>query len=151
MSLKKISEKSRSRLLLCLFSIAVIVFWGETGFSQSRDIDNPTPLKSRVLTGDLVGGSSSEYFYSFYAEPGSFTIILDVTTTNYNSTLDVTLVSDTNSGSGFSASATHKGTDRRSKTFNVTKRKKIVMKLKDFSTSDGTFKITLSGTVALPK
>lgn len=141
----------RNKLLISLFSFAFLAIFATTNFAQSTDIDNPTALKSRVLTGDLVGGSNGEYFYSFYAEPGSFTITIDVKTTGYNSTLDATLISNTNSGSGFAASATQKGSGRGSKSFDVAKKKKIVMKLRDFSSSDGTFKLTISGNVSLPK
>ncbi len=137
--------------MILLTLVFVSAALSETNFAQSQDIDNPTPLKSRVLTGNLVGNSNSEYFYSFFAEKGSFTVTIDVKTSNYNSTLDATLISNANSGSGLVASATHKGSDRRSKIFNVAKRKKIIMKLKDFSSSDGTFKITISGAVSLPE
>lgn len=142
-------KKRQNGVLVILFSIAAITIFSSVNFAQSQDIDNPIPLKSRVLTGNLVGNSNSEYFYSFFAEKGSFTITADVKTSGYNSTLDVTLISNTNSGSGFVSSATHKGSDRKAKTFNVAKRKKIIMKLKDFSSSDGTFKLTISGSVAL--
>lgn len=141
----------RKTLMIGLFSIIAIVILSSANFAQSTDIDNPTALKSRVLTGNLVGGSNGEYFYSFYAEPGSFTITIDVKTSGYNSTLDATLISNTNSGSGFAASAVHKGSGRGSKSFDVGKKKKIIMKLRDFSSSDGTFKLTISGNVSLPK
>lgn len=144
-------KKTSKKLYLILFSIAAIAILSSVNFAQAGNIDNPTPLKSRVLTGELVGNSNKEYFYSFIAGPGEFIVTADVATTNYNSTLDVTLISNANNGSGFVASAVHKGTDRGSKIFNTSKKKKIVMKLKDFSASDGTFKITLSGAVALPK
>lgn len=144
-------KKHSKKLFLILFSIVAIAIFSSASYAQSGSIDNPTPLKSRVLTGELIGNSNKEYFYSFIANPGEFTVTADVTTTNYNSTLDVTLISNANRGSGFVASAVHKGTDRSSKVFNTAKRKKIVMKLKDFSASDGTFKITLSGAIALPK
>lgn len=144
-------KKRQNGALISLFSVIAIAIFSSVNFAQSQDIDNPTPLKSRVLTGNLVGNSNSEYFYSFFAEKGSFTVTIDVKTDGYNSTLDATLISNANSGSGLVASAVHKGSERRSKSFNVAKKKKIIMKLKDFSASDGTFKITISGAVALPE
>lgn len=145
------SKKYQSKIFLILFSVAATAIFSSVNFAQSRNIDKPTPLTSRVLTGELVGNSNNEFFYSFTAGPGSFTVTLDVKTSGYNSTLDATFISNSNSGSGLGASAVHKGSERRSKTFDVAKRKRIIMKLKDFSASDGTFKITISGAVALPQ
>jgi hypothetical protein len=138
------------RLFSGLLTIALVVLTGD-GFAQASDIDHPIAMTSRVLTGNLVGASNGEHFYSFYAEKGSFTVTIDVTTTHYSSGLDATLMSNANSGSGFAATASNKGSGRGSKTFQVAQKKKILMKLTDVSASDGTYKLTLSGDVSLPK
>jgi hypothetical protein len=132
--------------LLILFSSAI------ASPGQSRDRDNPTPLSSAELRGEL-DGSDAEYFYSFEAGPGDLTLTFDVKATGTNSGATFDLF-DKNSRpilSSVLVQAINQGSDRSVQTVQLFGRQAILMRIKGIdyggSGNRGVYIVRLNGAV----
>jgi len=133
--------------LLILFSSAPVAP------GQSRDRDNPTPLSSTELRGEL-DGTDTEYFYSFVAGPGELTLTFDVKATGTNSGATFDLF-DKNSRpllSSVLVQAIDRGSDRSVQTIQLLSSQAILMRIKGIdyggSGNRGAYLVRLNGPVA---
>lgn len=123
------------------------------GQKRSEDRDNPTLLKSKLLS-DKLDGSADEYFYQFSAGPGKLTITFDVKAdgTNAGATLDLF---DANSNpilENVLAQGVDSGSERVVKSVQLGKRRNIIMRIKGIRYGDsggtGVYKVRLDGAVS---
>lgn len=139
----------------CLLIAAMLLASGNPAFGQNRssDRDNPTPLKSRMVS-DRLDGSDDEYFYQFSAGPGKLTITFDVKAdgTNAGAYLDLF---DANSNpilENVLAQGVDKGSERLVRSVQISRRQNIIMRVKGIRYGDsggtGIYKIRLDGAVS---
>ena len=69
----------KSSFLSRLLMLALVIFSNSLA-AQSRDPDKPTLIESKTIGGESNSGLNSEtdYYYSFYVEPGILKLTLDI-------------------------------------------------------------------------
>jgi len=131
---------------------SLLLLIGVTGsaFAQSTNRDHPTRFTSDEIKGDL-DGREIEYFYSFTAGPGEFTITVDVkssggTTGTAFELLDADGDKVLLCCEGAQADST--GTSGRDvKSIKLGKRQTVVLHLTPFTYGTGTYRVRISGAV----
>ena len=133
-------------------SLLVLIAATGSTFAQSTNRDHPTPLRSDEIRGDL-NGDEIEYFYSFTAGPGELTITVDVKSSGGTTgTAFELLDSDANKVliccEGAQADST--GTTGRDITsIKLGERQTVILHLTPFKYGKGTYRVRVSGAVAL--
>jgi hypothetical protein len=143
--------KMKRSLLLTASLLVLIAATGST-FAQSTDRDHPTPFRSDEIRGEL-NGDEIEYFYSFTAGPGELTITVDVKSSDGTTgTAFELLDSDANKVliccEGAQADSTGT-TGRDIKSIKVGERQTVILHLTPFKYGKGTYRVRVSGAVAL--
>lgn len=124
-----------------------------SGAAQSNDRDNPVPLNSNELRGEL-DGSNTEYFYSFVAGPGELTVTFDVKAsgTNAGATLDLFDKNFRPILSNILAQGINRGSERLVKSVPLGTRQTILVRIKGIEYGGaggrGTYLLRLGGPVA---
>jgi hypothetical protein len=136
-----------------LLATSLLVLMAATGsFAQSTHRDHPTPFTSDEIKGEL-NAKEIEYFYSFTAGPGKVTLTVDVKS------------SDGTTGTAFElldadankvlicceyAQADSAGTTGRDvKSIKLGKGQTVILHLTPFKYGAGTYRVRISGAVAL--
>jgi len=137
---------------LILASLLMVLTATGSTFAQSTDRDHPTPFRSDEIKGEL-NGEEIEYFYSFTAGPGEATITVDVKSSGGTTgTAFELLDADANKvlicceGAQADSSGT---TGRDVKSIKLGKRQTVILHLTPFKYGTGTFRVRISGAVAL--
>lgn len=140
---------------VCLVVATMLLFaFSAPAFGQKRssDRDNPTLLKSKVIS-DRLDGSDDEYFYRFSAGPGKLTVTFDVKANGTNAGAYLDLF-DGNSNpilENVLAQGVDSGSERIVKSVQLNKRRNIIMRIKGIRYGDsggtGIYKIRLDGAV----
>jgi hypothetical protein len=143
--------KMKKSLLLATSLLVLIAATG-SAFAQSTHRDHPTPLRSDEIRGEL-NGQEIEYFYSFTAGPGELTITVDVKSSDGTTGVNFELLdSDANKQllcCEF-AQADSTGTSGRDvKSIKLGKRQTVILHLTPFKYGKGTYRVRISGAVAL--
>ena len=138
--------------LLVAASLLVLVAATGSVFAQSTNRDHPTPFTSNEIKGEL-NGEEIEYFYSFTAGPGELTITVDVKSSDGTTgTAFELLDSDANKVliccEGAQADSTGT-TGRDIKSIKFGKRQTVILHLTPFKYGTGTYRVRVSGAVAL--
>ena len=134
-------------VLICLFSVFVSL--AVSAATPASDRDHPTPLKSTEITGDLDGEESFAYFF---AGPGELTITVDVKSTDGTAVLWFELLDKNAANSMINeyVQANETGASGRNiKSLKLAKKQKVVLRLKSETYGKGTYRVRLSGAVAL--
>ncbi|MFL6229080.1 MAG: hypothetical protein ACJ741_09895 [Pyrinomonadaceae bacterium] len=137
--------------------IAAILFCASTSpaFAQKRsqDRDKPTEFGDRREVSDELDGSNDEYFYQFYAGPGTVKITFQVEAsgTNAGATLDMFDARSRPILSDVLAQGVDGGSERVVKAVKLGRRQAILVRVKGIKYGDsggtGVYKITLDGPV----
>jgi hypothetical protein len=140
------------RSLLLIFTVLLIVAATGTTFAQSTNRDHPTQLRSDEIRGEL-NGDEIEYFFSFTAGPGEVTITVDVKSSDGTTGTAFELLDrDANKVliccEGAQADSTGT-TGRDIKSIKLGERQTVVLHLTPFKYGRGTYRVRLSGAVAL--
>ena len=127
---------------------AVILLMAATSFAQSTDRDNPTPLNSSEISGNM-NDLNRETFYSFTAGPGEVTITLDVNAQRDSQGLlnfDVLARNGATSlACCYFAQGNGGGTAREVATFKLTKRQTVILHTTNGPIGGGTFRFRVTG------
>jgi hypothetical protein len=120
--------------------------------AQSRERDNPIPLSSNELNGDL-DGSGDEYFYSFVAGPGEVKITVDVRSFDGTANISFELLNKDAAKAliccEFAQADLTGESGRNVKTVKLNRRQTLVLHLTQGPSGRGTYRIRLSGSVLL--
>jgi hypothetical protein len=140
------------KCLLLTASLLVLIATTGSAFAQSTDRDHPTPFTSDEIKGEL-NGEEIEYFYSFTAGPGEATITVDVKSSGGTTgTAFELLDADANKVliccEGAQADSTGT-TGRDVKSIKLGKRQTVILHLTPFKYGTGTYRVRISGAVAL--
>lgn len=139
--------KRSSSLVFGIFAIIMAVTVG-TSFAQSSGRDNPTPLNSGEISGNM-NDHKRETFYSFTAGPGAVTITVDVSANRDEQGLlnfDVLARNGrTSLACCYYAQGNGGGTGRRVATFKLAKRQVVILHTTNGPIGGGTFRIRLNG------
>jgi hypothetical protein len=138
--------------LLLVTSLLVLITAAGSALAQSTDRDHPTPFTSTEINGELKA-EEIEYFYSFTAGPGEFTITVDVKSSDGTTgTAFELLDADANKVllccEGAQADSTGT-TGRDVQSIKLGKRQTVILHLTPFKYGSGTYRVRLSGVVAL--
>jgi hypothetical protein len=114
--------------------------------AQSGNPDNPTPLSSNELKGNL-GGADKELYYSFVAGPGKVTVTVDIKASEGVASMTLNFSAAESADILVMPLATHRGSKRESDAFNLDERQTVVMKLASTGTYRGSYQIRLGGAV----
>lgn len=138
--------------LLLAASLLVLIAATGSAFAQSTDRDRPTPFTSTEINGELKA-EEVEYFYSFTAGPGEFTITVDVKSSDGTTgTAFELLDADANKVllccEGAQADSTGT-TGRDVKSIKLGKRQTVILHLTPFKYGSGTYRVRISGAVEL--
>ena len=138
--------------LLLATSLLLLIAATGSAFAQSTDRDHPTPFTSAEIKGELTG-EEIEYFYSFTAGAGEATITVDVKSSGGTTgTAFELLDADANKVliccEGAQADSTGM-TGRDVKSIKLGKRQTVVLHLTPFTYGAGTYRVRISGAVAL--
>ncbi len=135
------------RTKLIISAIFALIFAAST-FAQSTNRDNPTPLNSGEISGNM-NDHDRETFYSFTAGPGEVTITVDVNATRDEQGLlnfDVLARNGATSlACCYYAQGNGGGTGRDVATFKLTKRQTVILHTTNGPIGGGTFRIRISG------
>lgn len=142
--------KRSNYLMFGIFAMILATAAG-TAFAQSTDRDNPTPLQSNEVTGDIFE-TNAEHFYSFTAGPGELTITVDVKASppdklaGFNfELLERNAANVIQEGAGF-VQGSNGGTDRVVRSVKLTRRQTIILHTTNGSgDNSGTFRVRLTG------
>lgn len=134
---------------ILLFVAGLVLFAAvNPAFAQSTDRDNPIPLRSNEITGNL-DEPNEEHFYSFVAGPGELTITLDVKATPENQAVLNFELLERNAATSIIccefAQGNGGGTGRDVKSVKLTKRQTVILHTTNGPIGGGTFRIRLSG------
>lgn len=135
-----------------LLVTGLFVFFAMTGaaFAQSDDRDNPTPLSSNEIKGN-VEANKDEHFYSFTAGPGELTITADIVGAKDSGTLSLAFeLLDKNGANALlcceGVQGDFGGTGREVKSVKLTKRQTVIFHTtSNEGNSRGTFRFRFSG------
>ena len=138
--------------LLLAASLLVLIAATGSAFAQSTDRDHPTPFTSNEINGELKG-EEIEYFYSFTAGPGEVTLTVDVKSSGGTTgTAFELLDADANKVliccEGAQAGSTGES-GREVASIKLGKRQTVILHLTPFKYGNGTFRVRISGAVAL--
>lgn len=132
-------------------------------FGQKEQAERATTRDGLTVTGfmtspevsDDLEGTDDEYFYKFQAVPGKLTLTFEVTAneTNAGAMLDLFGVNNRPILNNLLAQAANGGSERVSKSVNISKKQDIVIRIKGMRYGSsagypGTYKITLDGAVS---
>jgi len=141
----------KKRLLLAASLLVLIAATG-SAFAQSTHRDHPTPFTSDEIKGEL-NGKEIEYFYSFTAGPGEVTITADVKSSNGTTGTAFELLDSAANKALICceyAQADSTGTSGRDvKSIKLGKGQTVVLHLTPFKYGRGTYRVRISGAVAL--
>jgi len=116
--------------------------------AQSSDRNNPTPLSSGEITGNM-NDPNKESFYSFTAGPGEMTITVDVKARRDDiGVLNFELLGRNSSTPLICcefAQGDNGGAGRDTKSIKLTKRQTVVLHTTNGPVGGGTFEVRLSG------
>ncbi len=136
------------KFFLLLAGLLVLFTAGNAAFAQSDNRDNPVPLRSNEITGNL-NEHNSEHFYSFVAGPGELTVTLDVKGKPENQAQMSFELLEKNAATSImcceGAQGDDGGTGRDVKSVKLTKRQTIILHTTNGPIGGGTFRIRLSG------
>lgn len=131
----------------------LLLFSASLAPAQSTDRDNPTPLDSTELRGDL-DGTGTEYFYSFVAGPGELTLTFDIKASGTNAGANFDLF-DKNSRpilANILVQAIDRGSERVVEKVQLGTRQTVLLRIKgiDYGSESGrgTYMVRLGGAVA---
>ncbi|MBW4554417.1 MAG: hypothetical protein KME59_00470 [Trichormus sp. ATA11-4-KO1] len=133
--------------LCLLLTLTTFVFPAN---AQSKDRDNPTPLTSNVVTGQVGKDDTSEYFYSFIAGPGEVTVTLDVLPERNSLSITVDLFDTTNAKEllSFRKSSVEFHSAREIRRIQFNKQQPVVMRVRwNHFNKTGGYKVRLDGAV----
>ncbi|HYP28875.1 MAG TPA: caspase family protein [Blastocatellia bacterium] len=131
----------------------LLIFSAGLAPGQSTDRDNPTPLDSAELRGEL-DGTGTEYYFSFVAGPGELTLTIDVKAsgTNAGATIDLFDKNSRPIVAGIMVQAIDRGSERHVEKVELGTRQTILMRVKgiDYGSGSGrgTYLIRLGGPAA---
>ncbi len=94
--------------LMMFLMLAVFV---NSNSAQSGDPDNPTPLSSSQLKGNL-GGANKELYYSFTAGPGKVTATVDIKASEGVASMTLNFSTEKSADVLVMPLATHRGSKR---------------------------------------
>ncbi len=132
-------------------------------YGQKEQAERATTRDGLTVTGfmtnpevsDDLDGTEDEYFYKFQAVPGKLTLTLEVTAneTNAGAMLDLFGVNNKAILSNLLAQAANGGSERVSKSVNISKKQEIIIRIKGLRYGSsagypGTYKIVLEGAVS---
>lgn len=132
-------------------------------FGQKEQVERTTSRDALAGTGFMTGpevsddleGTDDEYFYKFQAVPGKLTLTLEVTAneTNAGAMLDLFGANNRPIVSNLLAQAANGGSERVSRSVNISKKQDIVIRIKGMRYGSsagypGTYKIVLEGAVS---
>ena len=120
--------------------------------AQSKDRDNPTPLTSNEVTGQVDVDDTREYFYTFIANPGEVTITLDVLPENSFLKVNVDLFEKTSAKQilSFYGSSSGFHSDREIRSVRFTRQQPVVMRVRwPNPHKQGGYRVKLGGAVKL--
>lgn len=116
--------------------------------------DNPYPLTSSVISGDVSGTAKVEQYYTFNAGPGKVTMTVDMQT-NSGTMIDYDFYiydAKWNKVTGFFDVLGNSATKRTVKEFNQKRERKLFLKIvAKPSWGSGSFRVLLEGAVKLPR
>lgn len=119
-----------------------------TASAQSTDRDNPMPLNSSEISGNM-NDLNRETFYSFTAGPGEVTVTVDVNAKRENQGLLTFEVlgrdGATNLACCYGAQGNDGGTGREIATFKLARRQVVILHTTNGPIGGGTFRIRLTG------
>jgi hypothetical protein len=143
--------KVKKSLLLAAGLLALIAASG-SAFAQSTDRNHPTPFTSNEIKGELKG-EEIEYFYSFTAGPGEVTLTVDVKSSGGTTGTAFELL-DGNANKvliccEFAQADTDGHSGRDVQSIKLGKRQTVVLHLTPFKYGTGTYRVRISGAVAL--
>lgn len=135
------------------FILAFLLFaLAGTASAQSSNRDNPTPLNSGEISGNM-NDHNKETFYSFTAGPGEVTITLDVNARrDEQGVLNFDVLARNGATSlacCYFAQGDGGGTGREVASFKLTKRQTVILHTTNGPIGGGTFRIRLSGATSL--
>ena len=136
-----------------LLTTGLLLVFATTTFTsaQSSSRDNPTPLNSGDITGNM-NDHDKESFYSFTAGPGEVTITVDVKAQRDTQGVLNFEVLARNGATSLEcchyAQGDGGGTGRNVATFKLTKRQTVILHTTNGPIGGGTFRIRLSGATA---
>ncbi len=128
-----------------MMSLILAVFVGSNS-AQSGDPDNPTPLSSSELKGNL-GGANKESYYSFVAGPGKVTVTVDIKASEGVASMTLNFSAADSADALVMPLATHRGSKREVDSFDLDERQTVVMKLASTGSYKGSYVIRLDGAV----
>lgn len=133
-------------------SLLVLITATGSAFAQSNNRDHPTPLTSNEIRGEL-SGNDIEYFYSFTAGPGEFTITVDVKSSDGTTGTNFELLDSDASKvllcCEYAQADSTGGSGRDVKSIKLGKRQTVILHLTPFKYGKGTYRVRFSGAVAL--
>jgi hypothetical protein len=143
--------KMKKSLLLAASLLVLIAATG-SAFAQSTDRDHPTPFTSTEINGEL-NAKEIEYFYSFTAGAGEVTLTVDVKSSGGTTgTAFELLDADANKVliccEGAQAGSTGES-GREVASIKLGKRQTVILHLTPFKYGNGTYRVRISGAVAL--
>src|ERR1700675_3426829 len=138
--------------LLLTASLLVVIAATSSVFAQSTNRDHPTPFTSDEIKGEL-NAKEVEYFYSFTAGPGEVTITVDVKSSDGTTGTAFELLDSAANKALICceyAQADSTGASGRDvKSIKLGKRQTVVLHLTPFKYGTGTYRVRISGAVAL--
>lgn len=142
--------RSPNQIFIALFAL-VFAFAVASVSAQSSDRDNPTPLVSATLSGNM-NQHNAENFYSFTAGPGELTIVVDVKARrNDIGVLNFELLARDGSTSLLCcefAQGDNGGTGRDTKSVHLSRKQTVILHTTNGPVGGGTFDVRLSGASA---
>lgn len=133
---------------LLLAGLLVFFAASNAALAQSDDRDNPIPLRSNEITGNL-NEHNEEHFYSFIAGPGELMITVDVKAKSSDQGLLNFELLEKNAATSLIccefAQGNDGGTGRDVKSVRLTKRQTVILHTTNGPIGGGTFRLRLSG------
>lgn len=146
-----IKDKKMKKTSLLTSGLLLLLAATTYTFGQSSNRDNPTPLNSGEITGNM-NDHDKESFYSFTAGPGEVTITVDVKAQRDDQGLLNFEVLARNGATPLEcchyAQGDGGGTGRDVATLKLTKRQTVILHTTNGPIGGGTFRIRLSGATA---
>lgn len=153
----------RSFLIATAMLLLLVSITPSFGQKDELEVKRATSLDGLAETGymtkaevvDDLEGTEDEYFYKFQTRPGKLTLIVEVTAneTNAGAMLDLFGANSKVILSNFLVQAANGGSERVSKSVNISKKQDVVIRIKGLrygssAAYPGTYKILLEGAVS---
>ncbi len=146
---------NRRQIYAAIISFLTLVVVGDVANAQSKDLNNPTPLTSDVISGTLSPDKKGDkYYYSFVANPGDVTVTLTVEAENRrDNVVQAHLIlydeREVQLGETKYVATYLGGTAQGVENFNLKKRQRVVVliEMSRFSAGYGKYRLKVSGPV----